>query len=386
MFENLDDPKTQLLMMMGLGLLGGAPGQRKNFGADLAHGGLLGLQGYGQAKQQQARQAERKQAQEWRDMQMAREKRGMEREDQISGLAQRAFGPNPNLVANDDMGSPMPQAPGGGGMQEFAQGMMGIDPFRAAQLMPKPKMGFAPNGQAVDMNDLKPGTNYAPPQKPTGPQEGQTRELKSGRRILTQEFQGGQWKTIADSAMDKPDGPEKPEKAPQGYRYAGDRLEPIPGGPADTKAGKEAEAIAKRTEGALARADFVLGNVKEAINETGVTTAGPLGAMGRKIPGTGAYNLNKKLDAIRSNIGFAELQAMREASPTGGALGQVAVQELNMLQSVLGSLDTAQSPQQLEKNLYAIEKHYTNWKRAVKQAQQPDNTVRRYNPETGKIE
>jgi hypothetical protein len=121
----------------------------------------------------------------------------------------------------------------------------------------------------------------------------------------------------------------------------------------------------------MERADFVLGKVGEAIKDTGVTTAGPLGAIGRNIPGTGAYNLNKTIDAIRSNIGFAELQAMREASPTGGALGQVAVQELNMLQSVLGSLDTAQSPQQLEKSLYAIEKHYQGWKRAVKGAQ-PD--------------
>lgn len=368
MFNNLDDPKTQLLMMMGLGLLGGAPGQRKNFGADLAHGGLLGLQGYGQAKQQQSRLAEQKQEAEMRQMRMDELKRSQQQRQQISQLGASAFGQNPNLVANDDMGNPMPQAPGGGGMPEFAKGLMGIDPMLGAQFMPKPQgpmvlskgaRAFGPDGREIAANPER-----------VGPQEGQTRELKAGRRIITQEFQGGQWKTISQSSMDAPDKPEKPEKAPPGYRYSADRsgLEPIPGGPADAKAGEKAEALAKREQGALARADFVLGNVREAIEETGPMTAGPMGAVARKIPGTGAYNLNKKLDAIRSNIGFAELQAMREASPTGGALGQVAVQELNMLQSVLGSLDTAQSPQQLEKTLYAIEKHYTGWKRAVQQS------------------
>ncbi len=36
---------------------------------------------------------------------------------------------------------------------------------------------------------------------------------------------------------------------------------------------------------------------------------------------------------------------MREESPTGGALGQVAVQELVALQATLGSLDLRQSPE-----------------------------------------
>lgn len=138
MFDNLDDPKTQLLMMMGLGLLGGAPGKNKNFGADLAHGGLLGLQGYGQAKTMQSRLAEQKQAQEMRDMQMAQMKRQQAEQEQIRGLGARAFAPNQNLVANDDMGNPMPSS-GGGGMPEFAQGLMGINPMLGAQFMPKPQ-------------------------------------------------------------------------------------------------------------------------------------------------------------------------------------------------------------------------------------------------------
>lgn len=42
---------------------------------------------------------------------------------------------------------------------------------------------------------------------------------------------------------------------------------------------------------------------------------------------------------VQANLGFDALQAMRDASPTGGALGQVAVQELEMLQATVASLD-----------------------------------------------
>jgi hypothetical protein len=65
---------------------------------------------------------------------------------------------------------------------------------------------------------------------------------------------------------------------------------------------------------------------------------------------------------------------MREASPTGGALGQVAVQELNSLQSTLGSLDPNQDEATLRTNLNNIYKHYSNWKNAVQKAQGGQST------------
>jgi acyl carrier protein phosphodiesterase len=78
-----------------------------------------------------------------------------------------------------------------------------------------------------------------------------------------------------------------------------------------------------------------------------------------KLPGTVAVDLQKKLDTIRANVGFDRLQQMRDQSKTGGALGQVAIQELAMLQSVLGSLDREQSPKQLAHTLKQIDAHYT---------------------------
>lgn len=109
------------------------------------------------------------------------------------------------------------------------------------------------------------------------------------------------------------------------------------------------------------RATRVLNDVDDVINKVTNLTAGIVGKTSEKIPGTPAYNLARNIESIKANIGFNELQSMREASKTGGALGQVAVQELNFLQSVLGSLDIGQSPDQLKKNLEKVKQSVQRW-------------------------
>ena len=83
-------------------------------------------------------------------------------------------------------------------------------------------------------------------------------------------------------------------------------------------------------------------------------SAGP-GALLSSIPGTAAKNLSADLETIKANLGFDELQSMRDNSPTGGALGQVAVQELEALRSTIASLDQAQSPEQLKAALQRLQ-------------------------------
>jgi hypothetical protein len=100
----------------------------------------------------------------------------------------------------------------------------------------------------------------------------------------------------------------------------------------------------------------VTGIIDEAISRVGMSSAGLGGRALVSIPQTEAYALSKALESIKANIGFDELQKMRDASPTGGALGQVAVQEINYLQSVLGSLDQFQEPADLKKRLEQIKK------------------------------
>lgn len=143
---------------------------------------------------------------------------------------------------------------------------------------------------------------------------------------------------------------------------------PIPGSETAKKAAAEAS---QATEGAAARVgkiDTVMGEVDRAIESVGITTAGLLGSVAKDIPATSAKDLSGALTTIKANIGFDALQAMREASPTGGALGQVAVQELESLQASVASLDQAQSPAQLAANLRKVRDHYANWRATVEQA------------------
>lgn len=116
---------------------------------------------------------------------------------------------------------------------------------------------------------------------------------------------------------------------------------------------------------AVNHANKVIDDVTAAKSLVTGTTTGLVGKGSSFVPGTDAYNLNQRLLTIKANLGFDRLQQMRDASPTGGALGQVAVQELQALQATVGSLELGQTRQELQKNLDKIELHYNNWLNAV---------------------
>lgn len=154
-------------------------------------------------------------------------------------------------------------------------------------------------------------------------------------------------------------------KPPAGYRWKPDgALEAIPGGPTDVKAGLEGEKAKQRAVFTAAAADNTLDAVKDAKTLAGFSTSG-IGSVLAGVPGTDARDLQARLETIKANLGFDRLQQMRDMSPTGGALGSVAVQELMALQATVSSLDQAQSPAQLRQSLSRIEKHYSNWKDVV---------------------
>lgn len=164
-------------------------------------------------------------------------------------------------------------------------------------------------------------------------------------------------------------------KPAPGFRWKTDgSLEAIPGGPADRKNTDAGIREARQRDASMAQADRVVAKVDQALEKVGLLTAGP-GAILSSIPGTPARNLDSTLQTIKANLGFAELQAMRDASPTGGALGAIAVQELMALQATVASLDQGQSPEQLRKSLGDIRKHYTAWKNAVQKAGGGSETV-----------
>src|SRR5690348_8487709 len=87
---------------------------------------IANIESQRQAAQNRAQQAKITQ------VQLQQAQRQFAQQNQKDALAQRAFAPNQNLVQNDDEGNPLPSS-GGGGFQQYAQGLMGIDPQAGLQ-------------------------------------------------------------------------------------------------------------------------------------------------------------------------------------------------------------------------------------------------------------
>jgi hypothetical protein len=139
------------------------------------------------------------------------------------------------------------------------------------------------------------------------------------------------------------------------------KVVPIPGSQAAADVEQEASAREAAREGGIKTAGVVLTNIDEAqrvIKESKLPTSGFVGSMLTKIPGTAATDVSALVNTIKANIGFDKLQAMRDASPTGGALGQVSNQEIDFLQSTLNNLTQDQSQEQFNKQLQILENQY----------------------------
>lgn len=102
-----------------------------------------------------------------------------------------------------------------------------------------------------------------------------------------------------------------------------------------------------------------IGEARSAITGATLPVTGLMGSIASNIGGTAALDLRETLGTIKANIGFDKLQSMRDASPTGGALGQVSEFENRLLQAVYGSLEQAQSEEQLLRNLDLVENTYS---------------------------
>jgi len=105
-----------------------------------------------------------------------------------------------------------------------------------------------------------------------------------------------------------------------------------------------------------AKKDIVQTEIASAKQKLNSMTTGLVGSAMKMVPGTQAFELKEHIKTILANVGFEELQQMRAESPTGGALGQVAVQELTYLQAVRGSLEQARSADDLKNVLERLEK------------------------------
>jgi len=109
--------------------------------------------------------------------------------------------------------------------------------------------------------------------------------------------------------------------------------------------------ILRRAEEQLGTIDRVASSLMDRAD---MWTVGFLSSASDWIPGTPAHDFARDLETLKALIGFNELQQMREASPTGGALGQVSNMENRLLQSAWASLEQSQSPDQFRRNMQIV--------------------------------
>ena len=217
---------------------------------------------------------------------------------------------------------------------------------------PDKPISMAPGGSLVDPSTGRIITQIPErPEKPQGPMTlspgGRLVDPATGRIIASAPTQGPapdfEWVT----------GPNGPRQIPKGTAQFGDR-------PYEKGEGRAADAIspyaAERNTRNLESVDALLGKVSRWT--TGV------GSLLANLPETDARNFSAELDTLKANISFGELTAMREASKTGGALGQVSDRELKLLSSALGALDTGQSPQNIREQLVKIRDSIKRWQAA----------------------
>lgn len=142
---------------------------------------------------------------------------------------------------------------------------------------------------------------------------------------------------------------------------SGFRMEAIPGGPAAQQAEAEAAQAIKASEQASRYGNVVLEDIDRAVSaiETDpLLTTGVVGQWMSGVGGTPANRVGNLLSTIKANAGFDRLQAMRDASPTGGALGSVSEMELSLLNSAIGSLEQSNNSDDLVYNLRRVQNIY----------------------------
>jgi hypothetical protein len=189
--------------------------------------------------------------------------------------------------------------------------------------------------------------------------------IANGTAIL-EEYPDGTSKVVPVQGAAKP-------KAPTGYQWTADgQLEAIPGGPKDLEAVKLSQTLENNFTRLTTKNENVVGAIDKALGQVSAFSAGPIGQATSWIGGTPGADLEGTLDEIQANIGFAELEDMRKSSPTGGALGQVAVRELEFLQAVKGSLKQKQTPAQLRANLERIKQEFVASRQRLQEAYERD--------------
>ena len=151
---------------------------------------------------------------------------------------------------------------------------------------------------------------------------------------------------------------------PAGYQAVRDAqgrvtaVQPLPGSPAALE--MEQALKARDTQGGRKQTSTdvitnAASNARELI-KSGTLTTGTLGRIASNLTESDAAELRRQVDVLKSNATIENLTAMRQASPTGGALGSVTEKEGAMLAAAAGAIDPNAGNEQVAKQLDNYEK------------------------------
>jgi hypothetical protein len=198
-------------------------------------------------------------------------------------------------VARAEYGIGGPQAASGASTATFSP---------EARPTPSPEANVAARPSQEPVGGTTPGQVFMPSPLPPAPAPGtpikKAKQMNENRKLVAEENKN---KRVASSEYTKLK--QTGELHQKKFRAAKKEAAKV------TKAIERVQAVMKRSgwlpaSGGLA--DFI-----------------------KNLPGTDAFQIEKELQAIKAYAGFKTLQDMRESSPTGGALGSVAVPELELL-------------------------------------------------------
>lgn len=147
---------------------------------------------------------------------------------------------------------------------------------------------------------------------------------------------------------------------PQGYEQFTDpetkaiRMRPIPGGPKDPTKSDNAKADSRSISTDVVTNAASL--ARAAMDSATLPTTGTAGKMLAGVGETGAAELNRQVNVLTANAKVENLNAMRAASPTGGALGAVSDSENAMMAAKSGALDPGAPKAQFQRALEDYER------------------------------
>jgi hypothetical protein len=197
--------------------------------------------------------------------------------------------------------------------------------FQGGQQTQGPVNPNAPINQAIDQQNANTAQQRA--NNPRGP-------------LVTVGDRGQRYGTIPPGYQITPD-----PNVPEGFV-----MSPIPGGPAAQDAERAAAQAGERQNQAEQFGGIALDDIDRAlaILENNPGAGGRAAVVAQYDPESQTSSLSRVYETIGAYTSFDRLQRMREASPTGGALGAVSERELSLLQNAYGALDpTAPSAEQI---------------------------------------